>query len=211
MLALRFGIVIIKNKIKSFSYAFIVLRLLQNGHPKLNIDNVDQIIVVSDWVKDHCIKQYDWPNHKIAVIPQYIDCNYFERSKLKGAEFNLGFVGIVPFDFKRFDRALDVLEEVRKKDKRFSLHVRSKMPWEFDYLWKNENEREKYEETFKKLDSPLLRNAVVFDDPGSDMGSWFRKVNYILSTSECEGCHTAVCRGNGCWLLSCDFQLGWSI
>ena len=164
---------------------------------KLNISNVDHVVVVSQWFKDYCVENYKWPSSKISVIPQYIDYKYFDRPKLENSSYNLGFVGIVPYDHKRFDRALDILKAVRKKDKRFSLHVRSKMPWEFDYVWSNLEQRSKYEQTFIKLSDPLIKDSVVFDDPGSDMGTWFRKVNFVLSTSEYEGCHTAVAEGMG--------------
>src|SRR5690606_41111982 len=42
---------------------------------------------------------------------------------------------------------------------------------------------------------PVLRDAVIFDGPGSDMAEWFRHIGYILSTSDSEGCHTSVAEG----------------
>ena len=43
--------------------------------------------------------------------------------------------------------------------------------------------------------SPLLRDAVVFDDGGPDVAAWLRRVGYVLSTSDDESFHVAPAEG----------------
>ncbi len=93
-----------------------------------------------------------------------------DRPKLDGARFHLGMIGIVP-SRKRLDLALDVLEELRREDDRYLLFIKSGMPWEHWWVWKNPAEREHYATALRRVQrSPLLRGAVVFDDAGPDVG-----------------------------------------
>lgn len=160
-------------------------------------DAIDGVIVVSDYFRDLCVSKFGWPENRIVMLPQYCIADQFHRSKFPGAEKTLGFVGINGFHHKRFDLALDILRIVRRENLDFRMRVRSAMPWEFDWIWKsNEDERNKFIHTFRELDRDSeLRNAVIFDRPGANMAEWYRHVGFILSTSESEGCHTAVAEG----------------
>ncbi|PWL16283.1 hypothetical protein DKP76_18275 [Falsochrobactrum shanghaiense] len=161
------------------------------------ITAIDGAIVVSEYFRDICINDFDWPKNRLIVLPQYCIAEQFQRSKYPGAERTLGFVGINGFYHKRFDRALNILRLLRHKDSRFRMRIRSVMPWEFDWIWKNnEAERQKFMDTFDSLEKDAeLRKAVIFDRPGANMAEWYRQVGFILSTSETEGCHTAVAEG----------------
>ncbi len=164
---------------------------------QVNIDKVDAVIVVSDFFKALLMRHLGWPAKKIIVEPQYVDAAYFDRPKHQGAEKTLGFVGIVSFNHKRFDRAVDVLERVLERDPEFRLRVRSRMPWEFPWAWDADPQAQyNYQTLFERIrTTPALRDAVIFDQPGADMGEWYRNVGYMLSTSETEGCHTSIAEG----------------
>jgi glycosyltransferase involved in cell wall biosynthesis len=85
---------------------------------------------------------------------------------------------------------------VRRADRRFTLVVRSKMPWRNRLAWADPAQRAFTGECFARIDQdPLLRDAVIFDPAGRDMARWFRRVGHVLSTSDVEGCHTAVAEG----------------
>lgn len=159
---------------------------------KINAENVDSFIVVSEYIKGFCIKNYSWCEDLITVMPQFADTHHFDRSKIPGYKYNLGLLGCIP-SLKRLDRSLDILEELRKVDKRYTLYIKSKMPWDVPFIWNKEDERAYYSHQLKRIESSRwLRNAVVFDNYGNDVAVWFRKIGWILSTSEIEGCHTAV-------------------
>lgn len=166
--------------------------------PRQVVSNaIDGVIVVSDHFRDICVKDFGWPKKRVIVLPQYCIAEQFQRGKYPGAERTLGFVGINGFHHKRFDLALDILRMVRREDPRFRMRVRSAMPWEFEWIWKsNEDERRKFIDTFDGLEKDgELRKAVIFDRPGANMAEWYRRVGFILSTSESEGCHTSVAEG----------------
>ena len=174
---------------------------------KINFEKVDRMIVVSDYIKDFCINNYLWKEDKISVIPQFSDMNHFDRDKIDGHEFNLGLLGFIP-KLKRLDRCLDILEELRKFDDRYTLYIKSKMPWDVPFIWSKESEKEYYIKQFRRIeDSELLKNAVVFDNYGNDVAAWFRKIGWILSTSDTEGCHTAVAEAlsSGCQAIIFDW------
>ena len=167
-------------------------------YPKeVNIKNVDAVIVVSEFFKKQLMLDFGWPAAKIVVESQYVDSHYFDREKHSAADKTLGFVGIVSFSHKRIDRAVDVLERVLVRHPDYKLRIRSRMPWEFPWAWVGDAQaRQSYQKLFARIrNEKALRDAVIFDNAGADMGEWFRNVGYILSTSETEGCHTSVAEG----------------
>ena len=97
---------------------------------------------------------------------------------------------------KRLDLALDVLEELRRDDDRYQLFVKSGMPWELWWVWKHQEQRRHYNDAFRRVQrSPLLRDAVVFDDGGPDVPAWLRRIGFILSVSDDESFHMAPAEG----------------
>jgi glycosyltransferase involved in cell wall biosynthesis len=169
---------------------------LYSDYPGLvKISAVDQVICVSDHYARLTREQTGWPAAKVVTVPNPLPTGQMDRAKLDGARFNIGLVGIVPMR-KRLDLALDVLEELRRDDDRYMLSVKSGMPWEHWWVWQNPEEREHYMTALRRVQrSPLLRDAVVFDDAGPDVPSWLRRIGFVLSTSDDESFHVAPAEG----------------
>ena len=162
---------------------------------QVKIGNVDQVICVSDHYARLTREHTGWPAAKVVTVPNPLDVSQLDRPKLDGAAFHLGMIGIVP-SRKRLDLTLDVLEELRRYDDRYLLYVKSGMPWEHWWVWQNPAEREHYSAALRRAQrSPLLRDAVVFDDAGPDVAAWLRRVGYVLSTSDDESFHVAPAEG----------------
>ena len=162
---------------------------------QVKIGNVDQVICVSDHYARLTREHTGWPAAKVVTVPNPLDVSQLDRPKLDGARFHLGLIGIVP-SRKRLDLALDVLEELRRDDDRYLLYVKSRMPWEHWWVWQNPAEREHYTFALRRVQrSPLLRDAVVFDDAGPDVAAWLRRVGFVLSTSDDESFHVAPAEG----------------
>jgi glycosyltransferase involved in cell wall biosynthesis len=162
---------------------------------QVKIGNVDQVICVSDHYARLTREHTGWPDAKVISVPNPLDVSQLDRPKLDGARFHLGLIGIVP-SRKRLDIALDVLEELRRDDDRYLLYVKSGMPWEHWWVWQNPAEREHYSMALRRVQrSPLLRDAVVFDDAGPDVAAWLRRVGFVLSTSDDESFHVAPAEG----------------
>jgi glycosyltransferase involved in cell wall biosynthesis len=162
---------------------------------QVKIGNVDQVICVSDHYAKLTREHTGWPDAKVISVPNPLDVSQLDRPKLDGARFHLGMIGIVP-SRKRLDLALDVLEELRRDDDRYLLYVKSGMPWEHWWVWQNPAEREHYSTALRRVQrSPLLRDAVVFDDAGPDVAAWLRRIGFMLSTSDDESFHVAPAEG----------------
>ena len=161
----------------------------------MKISAVDQVICVSDYYTQLTLEQTGWPATKVVTVPNPLPTGQMDRAKLDGARFNLGLIGIVPMR-KRLDLALDVLEELRRDDDRYTLSVKSGMPWEHWWVWQNPEERAHYMTALRRVQrSPLLQGAVVFDDAGPDVPSWLRRIGFVLSTSDDESFHVAPAEG----------------
>lgn len=162
---------------------------------KLNIDAVDQVICVSPHYNDLTREITGWPADKVVTVPNWVDDEQLGRHKLPGAEHHLGMIGIAP-SRKRLDLALDVVERLRRDDPRFTLFVKSKLPWEYWWIWQKDDEREHYEKVFRRIRrSKLLSGGVVFDSYGRDVASWLRRIGFVLSTSDDESFHLAPAEG----------------
>lgn len=159
------------------------------------IDRVDQLVCVSPFYADLTVARTGWPREKVVVVPNWVDAEQLDRPKLEGAQFRLGMIGIAPMR-KRMDLGLDVLEAVRRHDDRFVLSAKTKMPWDYWWIWRHEAERAHYDEVFRRMQiSPYLRGAVAFDDFGGDVPAWLRRTGWVLSTSDDESFHLAPAEG----------------
>ena len=136
-----------------------------------------------------------WPAEKIVTIPNYVDGAVLDRPKLVGAPFTLGMMGVVPRR-KRLDLALDLVERLRAEDPRFSLHVKSQFAWDLPWAWRDPQERAATEALLRRVRRvPELADGVVFDTYGPDVGSWLRKVGWVVSLSDDESFHLAPAEG----------------
>jgi len=169
---------------------------LYSDYPgQVKIRDVDQVICVSEHYARLTREATGWPADKVMAVPNPLNTRQLDRAKLDGARFNLALIGIVPMR-KRLDLALDVLEELRRGDDRFQLYVKSAMPWEHWWVWQNPEERDHYTAALRRVQrSPLLQDAVTFDDAGPDVPAWLRRIGFVLSTSDDESFHVAPAEG----------------
>jgi glycosyltransferase involved in cell wall biosynthesis len=157
----------------------------------IDADAVDQVICVSQHYARLTRELTGWPAEKIVVIPNYVDSAVLHRPKLPDAEVTFGMMGVVPRR-KRLDLALDLVERIRAEDPRFTLRVKSQMPWDVAWAWRDEGERAAAQEALHRLrGSPRLADGVVLDPHGADVGLWLRSVGWMLSLSDDESFHLA--------------------
>ncbi|WP_179646908.1 glycosyltransferase [Spinactinospora alkalitolerans] len=158
---------------------------------KLDIEKVDAIVCTSPYYADLTRERAGWPADRVAVLPNWVDVDQLDRPKLPGAQHTLGMIGIAP-SRKRIDRGLDVLAELRRRDPRYTLAVKTKQPWDYWWVWNRPEEREYYERAYRRIQrSELLADGVVFDPYGPDVAVWLRRVGFVLSTSDDESFHLA--------------------
>ena len=169
----------------------------------VEIANVDQVICVSPYYAQLTAQTTGWPIGKIVVIPNWVDLEQFQRPKLAGAQFTLGMIGISPVR-KRPDIGIDVLSRLRRYDARFTMAVKSKMPWDYWWIWRKPEERIDTERLMGRLrDDPTVHDAVSFDGFGGDVAAWLRRVGWVLSTSEDESFHLAPAEGMASHAVPC--------
>lgn len=162
---------------------------------RIQIENVDKVVTVSEHMAKHLAQAYQWPASKIMVIPNSIDCSLLDRPKTESARFNIGVLGALPL-LKRLDLATNLLETLREKDPRFMLHVKGKMPWDMPWIWNDGAQFSFYEGIFDGLRrNNFLRGAVQIDEHGPDVARWFQKIGWILSLSDVESFHLAGIEG----------------
>ena len=159
------------------------------------IEQIDQVVCVSPHYARVAIQRTGWPPSKVTVVANYVDDRQLDRPKLEGARFHLGMIGIAPA-LKRMDLALDVLAALRRDDLRYQLFAKSKLPWEYPWMWSDRHEREAFEAILRRIQlDPLLRGAVTFDTFGPDVPAWLQRIGWVLSTSDGESFHLAPAEG----------------
>lgn len=160
----------------------------------MDIDAVDRVVCVSPHYNRLTRERTGWPQEKLVTIPNWVDDRQLDRPKVPDARHRLGMIGIAP-SRKRLDLGLDVLEALRSRDPRWRLSVKSKMPWDYWWIWNKPEERAHYDAVLRRVQSGPLEDAVVFDDFGPDVASWLRRIGFVLSTSDDESFHLAPAEG----------------
>ena len=167
---------------------------LDTEYPKaFNIENINNIIAISPYVYEEFYRVFKLPREKMTMIYNALDFNSLNKPKNKNSEFNLGIIGIVP-KMKRLDLALDVFEQLWNNDNRYKLFIKGKMPQEYSWLWRKEEEKAYYEEQFERIQTAPWKDSVIFEGFG-DISDWLKNIGFILSTSDFESFHLAPSEG----------------
>ncbi|MHA7293570.1 glycosyltransferase [Arthrobacter sp. HLT1-21] len=162
---------------------------------QLNAKSVDKFIFVGRHIAKVAERDFNIPDSKSVVIPNYVDTQGLDRDKQHGAEWNLGLVGIVP-QRKRLDLALDVLRGLRTADKRYHLFIKGRRPEDFPWMADRTDELAYYLDQYERIENdPLLSGAVTFDAQGDDMAEWYSKIGTVLSVSDFESFHLTLADG----------------
>lgn len=158
--------------------------------------SVDQFIFVGELIRSAAVVSHGVPRDKTTIIPNPVDAEALNRPKSEGAEFGIGFVGMVPMS-KRLDRALDVLEALQKVDRRFHLRIKGKTPEDYPWMANRPKEMDFYRSQYERIEAinESYPGSVIFDGYGSDMASWYSKVAYVISTSDFESFHLTLADG----------------
>ena len=169
--------------------------LLQDWIEELDVSRCDAIVVASEFYREKAIDLRGWPPEKLKVIPNSVNFGDFNRAKYPDAHYHLGLVGIVPI-LKRPDRALDLLELLVTEDRRFTLHIRGHMPWNYQWEWKKAAHQDSYRTFFRKIgESPSLLRHVSFEPFAPDMANWLQQIGWLLSPSTRETFHLSAIEG----------------
>jgi len=169
----------------------------------INIDNVEKVIFVSQRVRDCAVKMFGWAESKTVVVPNFVLTDEYRLVRRDLDEtIRLGVVGIVP-QRKRFDRAVDTLMELRRRDYQAELFIKGPRPETLDYMDApgRKTELDYYQEIYRRIELDLtISQRVHFDPWANDVALWYRKVDHILSCSDFESFHYALADGvlTGC-------------
>lgn len=160
---------------------------------KADKDKIDKFIFIAPYRYEEFVEMHNLPRDKAKMIFNTVDVDAFNKIKSRNARWTVGFVGIVPWR-KRFDKALDFFDRLWRKDNRYILRVKGKLPE--DYPWMKvpprDKELEMYNRLFDRIERAPWKDNVFFDGHGNDMADWYQEVGYLISTSDYEGSHQAV-------------------
>jgi glycosyltransferase involved in cell wall biosynthesis len=155
---------------------------------------VDRVIFICPLHQKLAIERYPELEGKSLLIYNPIDSKALEQQKFFGAEFNLGLLGMCP-RLKAPGLAVELLVKLKRIDPRYTLFVKGKRPKDYAWLMQRDEERNYYQQLFEQIETSKYRNSVVFEDYDTNVAEWFRKIGFILSTSEREGSHQSVAEG----------------
>ncbi|CAM3611605.1 glycosyltransferase [Halomonas lysinitropha] len=177
------------------------IHLQENSQPQYlkeaDREKIDRYIFIAPYRYEEFVEMHDLPRERAKLVFNTVHVEKFNLPKHPEAQYTLGFVGIVPWR-KRFDKALELFDKLWHKDHRYTLRVKGKLPEDFPWMKTNPNFREElalYDGLYKKIKQAPWCNNVFFDGHGNDMPKWYRKIGYIVSTSDFEGSHQAVAEG----------------
>jgi len=170
---------------------------IETSYPeKIKLDTVDKMIFVGPHYMRKAMNKYGWEQqNKFVLIGNYVLSEHMNLPKDTNIKYHLGIVGIVP-KMKRLDKALDILEALRKKDTRFQLYIKGKAAKDFPWMKDRPEELEYYEKQNERIEkSEYLKSAVHFDEYGKDMPQWYKKIGFVLSVSDFESFHLTIADG----------------
>ncbi|RDW22224.1 hypothetical protein CWR48_00520 [Oceanobacillus arenosus] len=160
----------------------------------VNYKNVTNVIAISPYIFEEFNRLKKIPRDKLILIQNMVDIKKYQQPKKENITHNLGIIGILP-KLKRIDRVIDIFDKLWKKDKRYKLFIKGKLPEELPWLKNRKTEMEYFTEVFDKINDSPWKDHVFFDGHGDDVAEWLTNINYMLSTSDIESFHLAPMEG----------------
>ena len=176
---------------------------------QIDTNNVEKIIFVSQNICEQALKLFSYKENKTQFIPNFVmdDEFYFTKRKRRKNTVVLGLLGFVP-QTKRLDRAVLLLDSLRKSGVDATLSVKGHRPEELEFMHapSRVKELDYYYDTYKMIEDLKLSDYVNFEGWSADVRSWYGKIDIILSPSENESFHYAIADG----VLSGCFPVVWN-
>lgn len=159
-------------------------------------ENVDAYIFVGEFIRESAVEFHGVPREKTVVIPNPIDAKAMQQPKVSGAEWTIGMAGYVP-RLKRLDRALDLIEELNRRDGRFHLKLRGHSPNSYEWMAKKSSQSRYFEDQISRIDvlNRGVPGLVSVDEFGTDMADWYQNVGTVISVSDFESFHLVLAEG----------------
>jgi len=197
-------------KKENFDYEYYILE-----NKNLNIINYNKEDAWKHWIEFGSIMDWNIPNIKLTeninydnmicdefkkinggcLIYNYVKSDMFNNiEKCADNIYNIGIMGILP-KIKRLDIAIDIIEYLIKKNNKYKLHVLGKNYKEWIGTSTKTDEIKYYENIYNRIKISNLENNIIFENHIPNPELWFKKIGYILSTSDIEGSHQAVAEG----------------
>lgn len=149
---------------------------------KIKWKKVDKLITVSYYYLEEFISKFNIPRYKVKVINNYIDTKAYSTKKIDNYKYNLAMIGILP-KRKGFDRAVDILYELKQKDKRYKLYIAGKRPEEFANTKNIDEEANYYKLVYKKIEDYKLHDDIIYTG-WINVPEFLESIGYTFSLSD---------------------------
>lgn len=165
----------------------------------LSVDDFAAFVTVNDFYRRSVANRTGWPLDRLVVIPNAVDTDDLDRPKTPASAKTVGLLGAATMR-KRLDVALDVLDVLRQQDPEFSLLVKGDRGRDIKWIMADPKERTYESSIEERVKAGLDSGAITWEQTDTNIGSFFSKVGYVLSTSDDESFHLSVAEGmaSGC-------------
>lgn len=164
---------------------------------RIDAHKVDRFIFVSEHMKAQAVAKGYCSPEQADVVYNFVNSGDLFRIKDPIAQFRLGLVGAVPRS-KRLDLALDVIEYLLVRDRRYRLLIKGKLPSDLKWLKLRPDEMSYFENQMERIEQLKQRfgqQCVTLEPFGDNMGAFYQKIGHILSVSEHESFHLGLAEG----------------
>lgn len=160
----------------------------------INYKNVDKILFVSSIYLNIFQSKVKISKEKLYVLFNPISTKKFDLEKNSGSKYNIGMLGYNR-KLKRPDIAIDIIEDLNKEGNKYFLFLKGRPSNEVPWIWKNQIERDFFTKLSNRINTSPCKENIIFEPWSTQVELWFRKIGFILSTSDIESFHCAVAEG----------------
>lgn len=161
------------------------MELARDHGSNIDIEKVDVVVAVSTYFFERLLERYpNIPRHKVRLMHNSVQVDDYDTAWHPDRLFTLGIIGILP-SRKGFKRALEILNELKKYNNRFSLKVFGKRADELAWVAKNSDEMAYFTDCQNYIEKNGLQESVYYVghvDIKKELAR--QKVGYVLSVSD---------------------------
>ena len=112
-------------------------------------------------------------------------------------KYNLGMVGYMP-KLKRADISIEILKKLVEINPKYKLYIIGKDIKKIPWISNDITENEYYKNLIELIDKYGLKSHIIIEEFNENINEWYKKIGWILSTSDIEGSHHSIAEAMSC-------------
>lgn len=151
---------------------------------QVDYNKVDAFFAVGYYYFEKFLSHFAVPAKKARLLSNYVEEKQYDMEKGENYQYHIGLIGAIP-ERKGLHKALELINGLVRKDRRFRLYIMGKRPEELDWIRNNPSEAAYYQKCDDYIRKQGISEHIVWGG-FVEQEKLYREIGFVLSLSDSE-------------------------